>query len=188
MQLLGKCFTLENAIVSVVGINSDSHVFGSSFETELGIYSVRGIQGDLMFHVDVVGSCVTEHSGTTEARAGGFPPSSVQKATTHSGFQLVTEYGLSWLQLTQFECANARRILSGGGCAIWSSDLTAIATSFTLGTVIWRGVRKSESLLVEVTSSSQRADERKGWMSKLVMPFELNLGPGRKVSVGAVKQ
>ena len=97
VQLLGEGLALENAIVSVVCVNGDSHVFGSSFETKLGIYSVRGIQGNLVFHVDVVGGCVTEHSGATEARAGGFPPSSVKKATTHSRLQLVTEYGLPWL-------------------------------------------------------------------------------------------
>ena len=78
--------------------------------------------------------------------------------------------------------------MRAGGGAIWSFDLTPIATSFTFGMIIWRGVCKSESLLIEVTSGSQRVNEREGWMPKLVMPFERDLGPRRKVSVGTVKQ
>ena len=51
-DLVNEGFTLEDAVVSVVGLNSDSVFKCHSFEAFQGEYGISGIEGHLMFDMD----------------------------------------------------------------------------------------------------------------------------------------
>jgi len=64
---MDEALALENAIVSVKGIDGDTHVERQVFEGVKGIDRVCGIQGDLEFNVNVSRGGIYEDSGAAVA-------------------------------------------------------------------------------------------------------------------------
>ena len=82
VELSRKGLALEDAVVSVIRVNSNAHFHGLPFEGGFGIDSVSGIQGNLVLDVYVSRSGIAKHSAATEFVTIGLASCSVKEPST----------------------------------------------------------------------------------------------------------
>ena len=90
-QFFSEGSALVDAIVCVVGINSDPNIASMLLKLDLSIDGVRCVEGDLVDGINVVGGSINKESCATELVVWGFLSSSVEQATWDRREGLVAE-------------------------------------------------------------------------------------------------
>lgn len=169
-QVFDVGLALEDAIVSVVGLDVDSVLHGHPFEVLLGYNRVTGVESDLVLDMEVHGGCIVEHRAAAELVALSFSSGGVEEPATNSRLQLITEDETPWSELAGLGAAHGMGILDSGGGAVRLPSLLSVLAGSASRVVRNSGAQEPQGKTIEETAKTQLLNMSKREMTELVVP------------------
>jgi len=147
-DLVNEALALEDAVVSVVGVDDNAHMKRRAFKGIEGINRVSGVQGNLELNMDIARRSVNEDGGAAVSILVWLTASCVEKASSNSGFQLVAEDTVARLELAFFESSEVVFALDGGGGVIGQSSLLSKLAGRAFGMLSELSAKQAHEYLV----------------------------------------